>query len=269
MLLKIAHHTEYSYDGPNDYTLQQQRLTPLTSPGQSVRRWEIAIDGGRQEAEYNDHFGNRVTLVSSAGGHHTISVRCEGEVETEDTSGVVGPHRSGLPLWYFLRPTDLTRPGAGVRDLVRELKENDAEGEGDIARMHRLSRAIVDRVAYETGKTHPGSSAEQVLEDGAGVCQDHAHIFVAAARLLEHPARYVSGYLMMQDRVDQDATHAWAEVHVDDLGWVGFDVSNGISPDEKYVRVATGLDYRDAAPIHGLRHGDANEALAVSVQVEQ
>ena len=101
------------------------------------------------------------------------------------------------------------------------------------------------------------------------MCQDHAHIFLSAARLLGHPARYVSGYLMMQDRVDQDATHAWAEVHFDALGWVGFDVSNRISPDSRYVRVATGLDYREAAPIYGMRHGDSDEALSVTVQVEQ
>jgi len=105
-----------------------------------------------------------------------------------------------------------------------------------------------------------------------GVCQDHAQIMITAARELGHPARYVSGYLMMTDRIDQDATHAWAEVHMDDIGWVGFDVSNGYSPDERYVRVATGLDYRDAAPISGLRIDNSaggNETMQVSIQVQQ
>ena len=74
---------------------------------------------------------------------------------------------------------------------------------------------------------------------------------------------------MMNDRVDQDASHAWAEAHVEGLGWVGFDVSNGISPDERYVRIATGLDYRDAAPVSGMRMGTANESMIVSVQVQQ
>jgi transglutaminase-like putative cysteine protease len=89
------------------------------------------------------------------------------------------------------------------------------------------------------------------------VCQDHAHIFIGAARAADIPARYVSGYLMMNDRIEQDATHAWAEAHVEELGWVGFDISNGISPDPRYVRVATGRDYRHAAP------------LTVNVSVEQ
>jgi transglutaminase-like putative cysteine protease len=107
------------------------------------------------------------------------------------------------------------------------------------------------------------------LDIGKAVCQDHTHIFMAAARLAGFPARYVSGYLMMNDQADQDASHAWAEVHVDDLGWVGFDVSNGISPDERYVRIAIGRDARDTSPISGFRRGSANEVLSVSLQVQQ
>ena len=101
------------------------------------------------------------------------------------------------------------------------------------------------------------------------MCQDHAHVFIAAARLMGYPARYVSGYLMMNDRVHQDASHAWAEAYVDMLGWVGFDVSNGISPDPRYVRVATGRDYREAAPISGLRFGAGGEAMSIDIQVQQ
>ena len=100
--------------------------------------------------------------------------------------------------------------------------------------------AILQHVEYRIGSTHVGTTAEEAVEAGSGVCQDHAHIFVGAARMLDIPARYVSGYLMMNDRIDQEATHAWAEAHIEGLGWVGFDISNGISPDARYVRVATG-----------------------------
>ena len=92
---------------------------------------------------------------------------------------------------------------------------------------------------------------------------------VSAARSMGYPARYVSGYLMMNDRVMQDASHAWAEAHIQGLGWVGFDVSNGISPDSRYVRVATALDYRGAAPISGMRFGQGTESMDVSLQVQQ
>ncbi len=122
---------------------------------------------------------------------------------------------------------------------------------------------------YEIGASHPGWSAEDVLEVGAGVCQDHTHVFLACARELGVPARYVSGYLMLDDRTVQDAMHAWAEAHVEGLGWVGFDISNGISPDARYVRVATGLDYGDASPVSGLRVGGDGELLDVRIDVAQ
>jgi len=86
---------------------------------------------------------------------------------------------------------------------------------------------------------------------------------------LGYPARYAGGYLMMNDRIQQDAGHAWAEVHVENIGWVGFDISNAISPDSRYVRVATGLDYREAAPVSGMRFGASSESLDVSIQVQQ
>ena len=105
-----------------------------------------------------------------------------------------------------------------------------------------------------------------MVEAGTGVCQDHAHVFVTAARLLGLPARYVSGYLFVEDG-QEDASHAWAEVAVEGLGWVGFDVANQISPDERYVRLAVGLDYREAAPISGVRRGAGGETLEVDVSV--
>ena len=126
-----------------------------------------------------------------------------------------------------------------------------------------------EAIRYEPGWTDADTKAEDALEKGHGVCQDHAHVFIAAARLLGYPARYAGGYLMMNDRIQQDAGHAWAEVHVENIGWVGFDISNAISPDSRYVRVATGLDYREAAPVSGMRFGASSESLDVSIQVQQ
>jgi len=122
---------------------------------------------------------------------------------------------------------------------------------------------------YDTEQTHANTLAEDALAQGHGVCQDHSHVFVSSARLLGFPARYVSGYLMMNDRVEQDATHAWAEAYVDGVGWIGFDISNAISPDERYVRVATGLDYADCAPITGVRYGAEKGTMEVEIQVQQ
>ena len=108
---------------------------------------------------------------------------------------------------------------------------------------------------YEIGHTDAETTAEAAMAAGRGVCQDHAHIFIGVARVLGIPARYISGYLMMNHRIDQEAGHGWAEAHVAGLGWVGFDVSNGISADARYVRIASGCDYREAAPVTGISYG--------------
>ena len=266
MRLRIHHQTSYDYDAPVQYALQQLRLRPKASHGQQVLDWNIAIEGGRLELEFEDQHHNHVDLVGIDPGHHQVKIVCEGEVETRDNAGVVGRHHGFAPLWLFELSTRLTRPGAQIRRLVKKL---GADHDSDIAQLHALSGLILDAVTYEVDRTHAETTAEEALAAGHGVCQDHAHVFVAAARLLGYPARYVSGYLMMTDRVDQDAGHAWAEVHVDEIGWIGFDIANGISPDERYVRIATGLDYRDAAPISGLPYGDSGESMLVSVQVEQ
>jgi transglutaminase-like putative cysteine protease len=266
MRLKILHTTTYHFDHPVSYGLQQLRLVPKSRTGQAVLHWKMEIEGGRMETEFTDHHQNRVSLISFDPQASSIVVHCEGEVETSDTAGVTGRHAGFAPLWFFQGATDLTRAGARVRALAKGLKDEEPE---DIPRLHALSARIIAAVPYEIGMTHATTTAEEAMEQGGGVCQDHAQIFVAAARYMGYPARYVSGYLLMSDRVHQDASHAWAEVHIEPLGWVGFDVSNGYSPDERYVRVATGLDYRDAAPVSGLRYGKAGEAMSIDIQVQQ
>jgi transglutaminase-like putative cysteine protease len=266
MHLKILHTTTYHFDAPASYGLQQLRLIPKSRSGQTVLRWDMQIEGGRVETEFTDHHQNHVSLVSFDASARSIVLACEGEVETADTAGVIGRHGGFAPLWFFQGATDLTRPGTRLRALVRGLREEEAE---DLPRLHALSARIRATMPYEIGVTQAETTAEEALEHGCGVCQDHAHVFVAAARLLGYPARYVSGYLMMDDRVHQDASHAWAEAYVDPLGWVGFDISNGISPDPRYVRVATGRDYREAAPISGLRFGTGGEAMSIDIQVQQ
>lgn len=264
MRLKITHRTEYRYDAPVQYLLQRLRLLPISGPTQTVASWAIKIDGAREEVRFTDHFGNDTRLVSAEGGHHTITVEAAGEVTTHDTAGVSGPHYGFAPLWLFGQQTPLTTAGDGIRDLA------GAAGEGtDIERLHRLMATIRERVDYKPGTTSVLTAAEEALALKRGVCQDHSHIFAAAARAMGFPARYISGYLMMDASVEQAASHAWAEAHVPGLGWVAFDPANGISPDERYVRVATGRDYRDASPVSGILLGQAEEKLAVTVRVEQ
>ena len=267
MRLRVEHTTSYQYDAPVSYALQQLKLMPKDRPGQQrVIDWTIDVEGGEQQLHYTDHHGNGVDLIGVAGGARELVIRCHGEVELETWDGVIGPHRGAMPLWTFLRPTALTRAGRQVRALAAQLGRDHAS---EIERAHALSALIIDRLAYRIGMTDAETTAEQALGGDGGVCQDHAHIFIAAMRHLGHPARYVSGYLMMNDRTHQDATQAWAVAHFEHIGWIGFDVSNGHSPDQRYIRVATGLDYRDAAPVRGMRYGAAQENLVVQLQVQQ
>ncbi|MFT6558458.1 transglutaminase family protein [Sneathiella sp.] len=266
MLLNISHTTQYHYDEPVQYSLHQLRLTPKSNQNQRVVNWQTTITGGEKQLEFIDQHNNHVDLISFNAGESEISIHSWGEVETTDTHGIVGKHGGYAPLWYFKSTTELTQPGGQVKKLVKTLGDRF---NGDIERMHALSSLISEQVSYKIGETHAATTVEEALNAEYGVCQDHAHIFSAAARLMGYPARYVSGYLLMDGRVDQDATHAWAEAYLPELGWVGFDVSNNICPDERYVRVATGLDYRDAAPISGVRYGSSGETMIVSLQVQQ
>ncbi len=266
MRLSIRHTTRYSFDSPVVHALQRLRLTPKKTQGQEIVEWTMDYTNASTELQYEDQHHNTVTLISVDAGVQDVVVTCCGVVDTHDFAGVIGLHAGHLPLWSFCGQTSLTKPGTGMRSLIKDLRDADVT---PLDKLHALSAQILESVEYQIGTTDVTTTAEEALTAGQGVCQDHAHIFIGAARELDIPARYVSGYLMMDDRIEQEATHGWAEAHVEGLGWVGFDISNGISPDQRYVRVATGRDYRDAAPITGISFGSNSQALEVAVEVEQ
>ena len=266
MRVSIDHATTYRFDSPIAGALQELRLTPRNNGAQRLESWEIEITGGATEVEFTDHHANHVTLISLEAGVSAAVARSTGVVETTDTNGVVAAHLGYAPKWLYRRTTDLTTAGPGIEGLLAGFDHP----EGDpVARMHALSGHIRASVDYDPGWTSVATTAEDALAAGRGVCQDHSHLFLAAARHLGMSARYVSGYLVVDGEPDQPATHAWAEVWIEGLGWLGLDVSNGISPDERYVRLAVGLDYREAAPVSGIRFGGAEEDLDVSVQIQQ
>lgn len=268
MLLKISHQTAYHYDAPIPYALQQLRMIPKDSAGQKVINWTTRVEGAERQLDYMDQHNNHVELYSFPPDQQDIIIHCHGEVDTSDTAGSVGKHGGFAPLWYFLRETPLTKAGPGIRKLVRQFDDPGVEN-GDAPRLFALLNHIRDTVRYEVGTSHSETTAEEALTAETGVCQDHAHLFIAMARLLDYPARYVSGYLLIDGQTEQDAGHGWAEVHVPVIGWIGFDVSNGISPDERYVRVATGLDFKEASPVSGIVYGGAQADMTVTLSVEE
>ncbi len=270
MRYSITHKTCFEFDQAPGAVIQRLHLTPQDSPGQQVIEWHIEIEGGTLELATTDFHGNSVHLCRHDPLADAITITCGGHVQVDDLGGIVGPHDSAVPLAQFLQPTPLSTPGPRLRLLVRELESLQKSGDlSEPALMHHLSARVLDSIAYTRDVTDVTTTAEKAMELGAGVCQDHVHAFIAIARRLGFAARYVSGYLMMDYTQIQSASHAWAEVHLDGLGWVGFDISNAISPDERYIKLATGFDYVDVIPVSGVRFGAGGEQISTRIMVEQ
>lgn len=265
MRLSVQYDTAYHYSQPIKRVIQLLRVTPLTFAGQTVLDWRIDVDCDARLREGRDGYGNIINMLYVDGPIQALKVSVTGKVLTEDKAGIVGALPGDLPPQVFLRPTPLTEAGKPLHELASALK---AQGGATLDKLHRLTAAIHSRMTFDTGRTEVDTSATDAYFEGHGVCQDFAHIFIAVCRCIGVPARYVSGHLFRRDgALFQEAGHAWAEAWIEHLGWVAFDPSNGICTDDAYIRVAAGLDYRDAAPFAGARNGGGREELKVEVQV--
>lgn len=260
MLISIRHETRYTYSEPATYTVQTLRLRPPSFRGQRIVEWNVKTPGTGKSMLFHDGFGNHVELISIAGPHTELVYEVTGTVEAEDFCGVVAGLISPTPPRVFLKETPQTQPDAAIVELVKTIKAADT-----LKLMHALAESIRDKVEYEIGATEAHTGAAEALAAGKGVCQDHAHIFIASARVVGVPARYVTGYLASDEPEPAPAHHAWAEAWIEGLGWVGFDVANRICPTDRYVRLAIGLDAGMAAPIVGSRRGGGSETLSVTV----
>jgi transglutaminase-like putative cysteine protease len=266
MRLHVRHQTAYRYETPIAAATQTLRLTPRSHEGMIVHRWTVRSDVKRDLPGFTDGFGNIVHCHSINHPHLAAAIVVEGEVETTNTHGIVRGTIEPLPPLFFLRRTPLTTPDPAIEAMAGAVARQGSV----LKQLHQLVKAVRDKVEYRSGATDSATPAAEALAAGAGVCQDHAHLFIAAARLLGVPARYIGGYLWTSDDSrEYQATHAWAEAFVNDLGWVGFDPSNRICPTEAYIRTSVGLDYASAAPVRGVRRGVAAETLAVKVKVTQ
>jgi transglutaminase-like putative cysteine protease len=264
MRLEIRHITTYRYSRPLSYEIETLRLTPRTHEGTRIVSWQVRGDRNRTLPSFVDGLGNLVHTNTIARPHALAMIAAAGVVETRAMGGVVRDPREPLPPGYFLRRTPLTAPHDSIAAFAAEW----ARGASALERLTALMDGVGQRIVYRAGTTHSATNAADALALGVGVCQDHAHVFVAASRTLGIPARYVGGYFWSGEGsgIDQ-ASHAWAEAFVDDIGWVGFDPANRTLPDERHVRVGVGLDYWSAAPIRGVRRGTAEETLSVVLDV--
>jgi transglutaminase-like putative cysteine protease len=267
MRIRIAHATVYTYDEPPRSVIQRLKLTPRSHEGQHVSHWRVDVEPDGRLLRAEDPLGNVThTLYSTRpGGSLTITVH--GEADTLDTNGIVRGSVERFPTTVFLRQTALTQPDAALAEFADQVAAE--AGEDTLGRMHALMSAVHRAMRFETGRTDTATTAAEAFAAGHGVCQDLSHIFIACARRMGVPARYISGHLARAESRLEDAAHAWAEAFVEGLGWVGFDTANGICPGEAHLRVAVGLDYLDAAPVRGSRYGGGAERLEVRLRADQ
>jgi transglutaminase-like putative cysteine protease len=284
MLLEIRHVTQYHYERPVRESLMELWMQPQKGARQRLVSFELDVDPAAQLFSYPDSFGNAVYHFDVPHPHDRLTIIARSAVETEHT--VELPDRLDIGEWDRLRSEfvrgecfDFLRSHGFVQTTERLqafIAQHDLEAlrrQDPLTALKRLNETLYQSFGYQPGVTDADSPIDLALEAGSGVCQDFAHIMLAICRNWGLPARYVSGYLFTDreagDRSDPDATHAWIEVFLPSLRWVGFDPTNNCLTGERHVAVAVGRDYADVTPSRGVYKGDAESHLAVGVTVRR
>ena len=281
MLCSIDHVTKFRYSAPITESVMEVRMRPRSDDRQRCLSFDLGLRPQARTSNYQDHLGNVVHHFDIPGQHTQLVITARALVETlpsEDPPASLNPSAWGAldrlvadgDYWDMLMPSHYARPTELLHALARELR---AERRDDpLTVLREINTAIYDAFAYEPQSTRVDSPIDDALGTRKGVCQDYTHIFIALARGMRVPCRYVSGYLFHRveynDRSAQDATHAWVEALLPELGWVGFDPTNNLVAGERHVRVAVGRDYRDVPPTRGVFKGAADSEISVAVQVK-
>ncbi len=262
MRLSIDHRTTYRFTAPQGRVVQLLRMTPPDTHDQTVADWHIAVDCDARVREHRDGFGNRTTMLYAEGPIERIEIAVTGEVVTSHSDGVLHGTFEPLPPRVFLRATPATESDDTIATFARE-----AWGEGDtLAGLHRLNAATKARFRLSRARPEPGLAAAAAFAREEATARDLAQVFVAGARAMGVPARYVTGSCDLYDG-HRPTPHGWAEAWVERIGWIGFDPTLGLSPEEHHVRVAVALDAAGSSPLAGSRLGEGRESLDVDVSV--
>jgi len=262
MRIAIDHRTHYKFTNPQARIVQMLRLTPCDTQDQTVVHWHIGLDRDARLRDAVDGFGNAVTMLYAEGPITELELTVTGEVLTMEASGVVRGAPEPLPPILYRRSTPRTLSSVSLAEFA-----GDQAGGTPLEQLHRLNVALHKRYPSAPDRPDTGISAAEAFAGKRVSSRDVAQIFIAAARTLDAPARYVSGY--RRDGEAHSAPHAWAEAWVERIGWIGFDPATGLSPDESYIRVAVGLDATGAASIAGTRVGQGEEQLDVDLHVDR
>lgn len=257
----IRHHTRYRYAHPLRSAVQTLCLTPRHTEAQHVHRWTVT--SVTPLLAHTDAWGNHSHVLSVPAGARRIDCEAAGIVET--FGHPVQTDRCGPDPRVYAQPSPLAAADEALRGAVRAVSGGRLTGESDAL---ALATWVAGQVRYRPGQTHARTTAVQAWQGGEGVCQDHAHVFIAACRSLGVAARYVSGYFHAGDAPDL-ASHAWAQVCFDPDGrhWLGVDVTHGCLVDARHVQLAVGPDYGACPPVRGVRSGGGGERLSVTIEI--
>lgn len=247
MRLRVRHDIIHRFEAPAKSVQEILRLVPRSFEGQHVVNWRVNVDADCQLKASEDCFGNCTHGFSIAGPLAELSLQVEGEIETFDMAGVVRGAPERFPPELFLRDTPDTMPDAGLREFARTCATGQDD---DLGRAH----ALMDEMAAQP-------------QNGADHARNAAHRFIACARFLLMPARFVSGYYLPASGAA--ALHGWAEAYLGQLGWIGFDPTTGICPQERHVRLACGLDYWGAAPMRNAQAGGRPVQAEMAIVMKQ
>lgn len=267
MQLSIRHETRYFYEGTAQGATMRLRLKPVDSAVQSIKDWRISVNGEPVEQFTLNSYGVPESFWRTGQRISEAVIVAEGTVETVDRAGIIGFPEEAVPPRVFLRQGDYTKLTPGLIALAQEAVSDESM----LASLHNLSRLVHERLAYKKEMTDSSTTAAQALELGCGVCQDFAHVFIACARQIGAPSRYVAGYVYDEDGEletgEVGQSHGWVESYVEGLGWVGFDPTRKICVTDQYVRLSWGVDAFDSAPLRGVAQLSGAIGMNVDVQV--
>jgi transglutaminase-like putative cysteine protease/predicted glutamine amidotransferase len=277
----VRHRTVYRYAKEVERSTHVLRLFPFHDRTQSVLSNEITLSVPAKISDYDDVFGNRVRRALIEAPYSELTIDARARVEVRDAPLDLARARSNIPLvwmpWQrhmlqpYLLPPEL--PDSQLAELVGYAMSFVERNDADLLdTLLDLNGTIFTQYAYRPGTTSLSTSAFDVFTARRGVCQDFANLFICLARLLSIPARYVCGYVFTGDKAPNaaqgDASHAWVEVYLPEVGWRGFDPTNGKLAQTEHVRLAVGRSYVDATPTAGTIYvGGGPEQLAVDVKV--
>jgi transglutaminase-like putative cysteine protease len=262
MRLRIEHITTFTYDQPIMEAYTEMRLKPLDADGQHTVAFSLQTEPHDEILKYTDRFGNEVHHFDVIQPHQRLVVAARSEVLTPDRFSAVESRLSPLDVYDYLMASDYVTITPEVEKFAEAYCSVCSPADTAYGIMHAIHNAL----KYEKGATDVTTNAAQALELGRGVCQDFAHLMLAACRSRGIPARYVSGYLF--NNGNSSATHAWVDVYLPDYGWISLDPTHDLEQSAYYVRLAVGRDYADVPPTLGVFVGNAREAMDVSVTVK-